>query len=58
MIDLVLENDDQVFVQPLVNEDPDHVPRHAEAPAHAGDVLGFGRPRLPGDGVRRCRPTC
>ncbi|HKC98643.1 MAG TPA: amidohydrolase family protein, partial [Methylomirabilota bacterium] len=25
MIDLVLENDDQVFVQPLVNEDPDHV---------------------------------
>ena len=25
MIDLALENDDQVFVQPLVNEDPDHV---------------------------------
>ena len=25
MIDLVLENDDQVFVQPLVNEDPEHV---------------------------------
>jgi N-acyl-D-aspartate/D-glutamate deacylase len=25
MIDLVLENDDQVFVQPLVNEHPDHV---------------------------------
>ena len=25
MIDLVLENDDQMFVQPLVNEDPDHV---------------------------------
>ena len=25
MIDLVLENDNQVFVQPLVNEDPDHV---------------------------------
>jgi N-acyl-D-aspartate/D-glutamate deacylase len=25
MIDLVLENEDQVFVQPLVNEDPDHV---------------------------------
>jgi N-acyl-D-amino-acid deacylase len=25
MIDLVLDNDDQLFVQPLVNEDPDHV---------------------------------
>ena len=25
IIDLVLENDDQVFVQPLVNEHPDHV---------------------------------
>jgi N-acyl-D-aspartate/D-glutamate deacylase len=25
MIDLVLENDNQVFVQPLVNEDPNHV---------------------------------
>ena len=25
MIDLVLANEDQVFVQPLVNEDPDHV---------------------------------
>jgi N-acyl-D-amino-acid deacylase len=25
IIDLALENDDQVFVQPLVNEDPDHV---------------------------------
>ena len=25
MIDLVLENDNQVFVQPLVNEHPDHV---------------------------------
>ena len=25
VIDLVLENDDQVFVQPLVNEDPEHV---------------------------------
>jgi N-acyl-D-amino-acid deacylase len=25
MIDLVLANDDQVFVQPLVNEDPEHV---------------------------------
>jgi N-acyl-D-aspartate/D-glutamate deacylase len=25
MIDLALANDDQVFVQPLVNEDPDHV---------------------------------
>jgi N-acyl-D-aspartate/D-glutamate deacylase len=25
MIDLVIENDDQVFVQPLVNEDPEHV---------------------------------
>jgi N-acyl-D-aspartate/D-glutamate deacylase len=25
MIDLVLENDDQMFVQPLVNEQPDHV---------------------------------
>jgi len=25
IIDLVLENDDQVFVQPLVNEDPEHV---------------------------------
>jgi len=25
MIDLVLENDDQMFVQPLVNENPDHV---------------------------------
>src|SRR5262249_15671575 len=25
MIDLVLENDEQLFVQPLVNEDPDHV---------------------------------
>jgi len=25
MIDLALENDDQVFVQPLVNEHPDHV---------------------------------
>jgi N-acyl-D-amino-acid deacylase len=25
MLDLALENDDQVFVQPLVNEDPDHV---------------------------------
>ena len=25
MIDLVLANDDQLFVQPLVNEDPDHV---------------------------------
>ena len=25
MIDLALENDDQVFVQPLVNEDPEHV---------------------------------
>ena len=25
MIDLVLENDNQVFVQPLVNEDPEHV---------------------------------
>ena len=25
MIDLALENDDQVFVQPLVNEDPDEV---------------------------------
>jgi len=25
MIDLVLANDNQVFVQPLVNEDPDHV---------------------------------
>jgi N-acyl-D-amino-acid deacylase len=25
MIDLMLENDDQVFVQPLVNEHPDHV---------------------------------
>ena len=25
MIDLMLENDDQVFVQPLVNEDPEHV---------------------------------
>ncbi len=25
MIDLVLENDNQVFVQPLVNEQPDHV---------------------------------
>jgi len=25
MIDLVLENDDQMFVQPLVNEHPDHV---------------------------------
>ena len=25
MLDLALENDDQVFVQPLVNEDPAHV---------------------------------
>jgi N-acyl-D-amino-acid deacylase len=25
MLDLALENDDQVFVQPLVNEDPNHV---------------------------------
>jgi len=25
MLDLALQNDDQVFVQPLVNEDPDHV---------------------------------
>ena len=25
IIDLVLENEDQMFVQPLVNEDPDHV---------------------------------
>ncbi len=25
MIDLVLQNDDQMFVQPLVNEQPDHV---------------------------------
>src|SRR5262249_1925670 len=25
MIDLVLDNDDQMFVQPLVNEHPDHV---------------------------------
>jgi N-acyl-D-aspartate/D-glutamate deacylase len=25
MLDLALERDDQVFVQPLVNEDPDHV---------------------------------
>jgi N-acyl-D-amino-acid deacylase len=25
MIDLVLENDNQVFIQPLVNEQPDHV---------------------------------
>src|SRR5262245_5037266 len=25
IIDLALQNDDQVFVQPLVNEDPDHV---------------------------------
>ena len=25
MIDLVLDNDDQMFVQPLVNEQPDHV---------------------------------
>src|SRR5262249_56847944 len=25
MIDLMLANDDQVFVQPLVNEHPDHV---------------------------------
>src|SRR5438105_10920499 len=25
MLDLALANDDQVFVQPLVNEDPDHV---------------------------------
>jgi N-acyl-D-aspartate/D-glutamate deacylase len=25
MIDLMLSNDDQVFVQPLVNEEPDHV---------------------------------
>ena len=25
IIDLVLENDDQIFVQPLVNEDPDQV---------------------------------
>ena len=25
MLDLVLENDNQVFVQPLVNEDPEHV---------------------------------
>jgi N-acyl-D-amino-acid deacylase len=25
MIDLVMENDDQLFVQPLVNEQPDHV---------------------------------
>jgi N-acyl-D-aspartate/D-glutamate deacylase len=25
MLDLVLANEDQVFVQPLVNEDPDHV---------------------------------
>ncbi len=25
MIDLLLENDDQMFVQPLVNEQPDHV---------------------------------
>src|SRR5258705_4959644 len=40
MIDLVLENDDQVFVQPLVNEDPDHVLgmlRHARTLATFSD---------------------
>ena len=30
--------------------------RHAEAPAHAGDVLGFRRPRLPGDGLVAADP--
>src|SRR2546430_2745291 len=40
MIDLVLENDDQVFVQPLVNEDPEHVLgmlRHARTLATFSD---------------------
>jgi N-acyl-D-amino-acid deacylase len=40
MIDLVLKNDDQVFVQPLVNEDPEHVLgmlRHARTLATFSD---------------------
>ena len=51
MIDLSLANDNQVYVQPLVNESPDDVLGMLQPSAHARDLLGFGRACLPGDGL-------
>ena len=51
MIDLSLADDNQVYVQPLVNELPDDVLGILTPRAHAGDLLGFGRACLPGDGL-------
>ena len=51
MIDLSLADENQVYVQPLVNETPDDVLGILKHSAHARDLLGLGRPCLPGDGL-------
>ena len=58
MIDLSLANENQVYVQPLVNEIAGRRARHPEASAHARDLLRFRRPCLRRRWARRCRRIC
>ena len=51
MIDLSLANENQVYVQPLVNESPDDVLGMLKHPRTLATFSDFGRPCLPGDGL-------
>ena len=57
IIDLALENDNRVFVQPLVNEQPADVLGPPKAPPDPGNVLRFGGACVPGDGLVAADPS-
>ena len=51
MLDLMAENEDLMFVQPLVNEKPLEVREMLKNPRTLADLLGLRRPCVPGDGL-------
>ena len=58
IIDLVLESDNRVFVQPLVNEQPSDVLNLLKHPRTLGDVLRFWAPMSARRWGRHCKPIC
>ena len=56
IIDLALENEDRMFVQPIVNESAGGRAGAPQAPADIGDVLRFRRACVPGNGLLATDP--
>ena len=58
ILDLALENDNRMFVQPIVNESPADVLNLLEASAHLGDLLRIRARMSARRWARRCKPIC